>query len=257
MRNLNDLSTTQRVELAKKKTQRLVDLTIDLIARHEINRIVVYSPRLATQIPQSFAAHAFNSFQDSLYSFGLVRLCALWGKPRSNDFEMESIPAVVDLIEPAAVLDSLQREAYLQHSNPIPIIGLQDEPPEIRAAIEQEERASTESWARQQSEKFRRQLETAIQRTRRISSSTRLESIVNHRDKHLAHSLAETQREKRGPVQALKYGYERDLIWKTVAIVDRLHLGINGAGFSWKESVRIARKNAEALWYGCTFKVLE
>lgn len=256
-KKLSDLTADQRVEFAKKKTQKLVDHTIGLITLHETNRIVVYSPQLSSQIPQSFAANAFNSFQRSLYGFGLVRLSALWIAPRDNDLDMESLPAVVDLIDRTDVLDILERETYLAHLSPIGIIGLEDMSPELRGRAKQEERAFIESWARQQSTKSKRKLKSAIAWTRRAGSSDKLKSVINHRDKFLAHSLSQTRAEKNGPVGPMMYGYERDLIWKTVAIVHRLHLGVNGAGFTWKDSVRIARKNAEALWLGCTFKVLK
>ena len=54
----------------------------------------------------------------------------------------------------------------------------------------------------------------------------------------------------------MKLGYEKDLLEETIQIVDDLHFSINGAGFSWQKSRHIARKNAAALWEGCTFNVL-
>lgn len=256
-KNIADLSVTERIELAKQKTKRIVDHTIDLIALHEANRIVVYSPQLSKQIPQSFAANAFNGLQLSLYSFALVRLCALWDERNPVDLDMESIPTVVSLIEAPDVLDTLQAEVRQRHSTPPTIFGLENESPEMKAWVEQEAQASAEADAQRDSEKARAGLESAIQWTGSIGKSDKLRAIRNHRDKHLAHSLTETHREKRGPVPPAKYGYERRILGKTIVIVNRLYLGINDVGFSWTESFRIARKNAEALWNGCTFKVLE
>jgi hypothetical protein len=76
-RSLNDLTTAQHGELAKKKTQNLVDHTIRLLSFHETNRIVANSPRLSSQIRPSFAANALKRFQHSLHGIGLVRLSAL------------------------------------------------------------------------------------------------------------------------------------------------------------------------------------
>lgn len=245
-----------RIALAKQKTQRLVDHTLDLLTLHETNRIVVYSPQLAKQIPQSYAAHAFNSFQQSLYSFALIRLCVFWDECRTDDFDMESIPAVVNLIESVDVMDALQEEARRAHGQVPVFFGMEDHAPELRAEIEASLLAYAENEAIREGQKAGARLATAVRWARRVGASNKLISVRNHRDKNLAHSLAVTRREKRGPVPVPKYGFERGLLWKTVAIVNRLHLGINGSGFVWKESMRIARENAESLWTRCTFDVL-
>ena len=49
---------------------------------------------------------------------------------------------------------------------------------------------------------------------------------------------------------------EKDLLEKTIEIVDGLYSSINGAGFTWDESRDIARKNAHSLWAGCTIEML-
>jgi hypothetical protein len=41
---------------------------------------------------------------------------------------------------------------------------------------------------------------------------------MNLRDKHLAHSLSTSHREKIGPVQPVKYGDERDMLNETLPI---------------------------------------
>jgi hypothetical protein len=53
--------------------------------------------------------------------------------------------------------------------------------------------------------------------------------------------------ERKQAVENMKYGDERRLLWKTIAVVNALHLGVK----------EIARKNAAALWEGCSFKVLD
>jgi hypothetical protein len=64
-KKIADLGAAERVEVAKEQTRRLVDLAIELVALPKTNRIVGYSPRLATPIPRSFAAHAFNHLHGS------------------------------------------------------------------------------------------------------------------------------------------------------------------------------------------------
>jgi hypothetical protein len=258
-RNLNDLTTAERVELAKKKTQRLVDVLIDVVNLHEANRIVTYSPLLAGQIPQSFAANAFNSFQRCMHGFELIRLCVLWDPCGVDDLEKESIPAVINLISTKDVLDHLQHETWRAHrAIPTMIANEHEHSAEVLAAIRQAVDEHTEAHATQEARTIRRKLEFAIRWTRMLERSKRVEATRNYRDKHLAHSLGMTRLEqKRGPIGPMRYGYDRDLLTRTLALVNLLHLGINGAGFTWSESVRIARRNAEALWKGCTFSVIE
>src|SRR5262245_62743469 len=100
------MATGERVEAAKGKTDRVVDHLFQLIALHENNAVVVYSDALALQIPRSFAANAFNVFQQSLYRFEIVQLCALWDRAW-HDLSRESIPTIVELIAVANVIGSL------------------------------------------------------------------------------------------------------------------------------------------------------
>jgi hypothetical protein len=78
---------------------------------------------------------------------------------------------------------------------------------------------------------------------------------MNLRDKHLAHSLSKTRREKVGPLPPVKYGDERDMLEATLPIVEALYRWINGASLSFQDSREIDRKNAKALWEACTFNI--
>jgi hypothetical protein len=42
----------------------------------------------------------------------------------------------------------------------------------------------------------------------------------------------------------------------SIPIIERLYCWVNGKSFSIEDSQGIDQKNAEALWNGCTFKVL-
>ena len=89
-----------------------------------------------------------------------------------------------------------------------------------------------------------------------ILSSPRHRSVMNMRDKHLAHSLTETRREKEGPVEPMKYGDETALLKDSIPIIESLFCWVNGKSFLISESQRIDHENAEALWHGCKFDVL-
>jgi hypothetical protein len=99
--------TEERIRLAKLKMRRVVDHLITLVALHENNRLIVYSPTLSDQIPRSHAANPFNLFQRSVHSFEIIRLCALWD---GNDPAKENIPTVVQLIDNPEIVDALEVE---------------------------------------------------------------------------------------------------------------------------------------------------
>jgi len=122
------------------------------------------------------------------------------------------------------------------------------------AAIEQETlEAANVQFADEQASKARTELRQAIEDVRAVLSSPRLASIMNMRDKHLAHSLETTRREKDGPVQPMKYGDETKLLNASIPIVERLYCWVNGTSFSIENSQEIDQDNAEALWTGCKF----
>jgi len=86
------MSVSERVEIAKEKTKRVVDHLHYLLELHENNVIVLYTPTLSQQIPESFAANAFNVFQQGMYQFEIVRLCALWDRAEP---EKENIRTII------------------------------------------------------------------------------------------------------------------------------------------------------------------
>jgi hypothetical protein len=79
---------------------------------------------------------------------------------------------------------------------------------------------------------------------------------MNLRDKHLAHSLSETRRERKtGPVPPMKYGDEREVLSCSLSIVEAFYCWVSGKSFSFAASQEIARNNAGALWKRCTFDI--
>jgi hypothetical protein len=224
---IKDLPRPERITLAKAKMTKIIDHFLYVIELHANNSFVVFSPVLASQIPRSYAANAFKVFQRSMYQIEIVRLCAIWD---SIDLDKENIPTVVALIDDDEIIEMLAEETRSQH---------QDQRDQQFA----DERASL----------ARTGLQQAIAAARTVLSSTRLASIMNIRDKHLAHSLETTRREKNGPVQPMKYGDETELLNASIPIIERLYCWVNGTSFSIENSQEIDQNNAEALWTGCKF----
>src|SRR5205807_2492090 len=101
--------------------------------------------------------------------------------------------------------------------------------------------------------KCRDELQQAIKSAMDIQKSSELAGIMNLRDKHLAPSLTQTRREKKGVVQLMKFGDETKLLEESLPIVEALFNWVNGASFSVADSREIDRENARLLWTGCTF----
>ena len=246
------MSTSERIQAAKAKTDRVVDHLLYLLALHENNAIIVYSDTLSSQIKRSLAANAFNVFQGGLHQFEIVRLCALWDRAGAD---RENIPTIIELIKPPDVIEALAQETLRHWSGIGGDIMDPSEDPELFALANAALQRSNEEFGQQQAQKARDELRKTITEVCTILDSPRLTSIMNLRHKHLAHSLTETNLEKAGPVAPMKYGDERTLLFESLPIVEALHCWINGKSFSFANSQEIARDNAEALWKRCTFDV--
>jgi hypothetical protein len=225
------MTLPERIEAAKAKTEKVVDHLSYLIKLHENNALVLYSPLLSSQIPTSHAANAFFNFRAGLHQIELVRLCSLWD---SVDLKKENVPTIIELIDQSDVVEALAKEAASPWEN-----------------LEREDK----EYGEQRTQKARTSLPEAIKDARAIMGSSHLQSIMNLRDKHLAHSLTETWREKAGPIAPMKYGDERVILEATLPIVEALHCWVNDGSFSFNDSREIDRKNAKALWEGCKFTI--
>jgi hypothetical protein len=230
-----------RVTLAKERIAQVVGHLLYVLELHENNAIALYSSTLSAQIPISFAAHAFNVFQQGLHEIEIVRLCALWDRA---ELEKENIPTVIELVDHPDVIESLAQgiSAFWKgHQGGVPAFAGAQSP-----AL----------FGEGQAQKARDELPKVIADGRKIMASPKLTSIMNRRHKHLAHSLSQTRREqKSGPIAPMKYGDEHEILEATVPIVDTLHCWVIGSSILFDDSRRIARKNAEALWTACKFKI--
>jgi AbiU2 len=249
--SFENLTLPERVKTAKEKTERVVDHLLYLLALHENNAIVLYSPTLSSQIPTSYAATAFNVFQRGLHQFEILRLCALWDRA---ELDKESIPTIIELIDHNGVIESLVQETASHWNGDVGSILNPSDDPDLHALEIDMLKLSNENFAKEQAQKARIELRKAIQDSRAISKSPQV--ITNLRNKHLAHSLSHTRREKASPIAPMKYGDEREVLNATLPIVESLFCWVNGCSFSFKESKDIDRENAEALWKGCSFNIV-
>ena len=131
-----------------------------------------------------------------MYQIEIVRLCAIWD---GIDLDKENIPTVVALIDDDAIIEMLAEETRSQQ--------------EARKTCNSQ--TSTHRW-------HEPNCWQAIEATRTVLNSPRLASIMNLRNKHLAHSLEITRRDKNGPVQPMKYGDETELLDASIPIIERL-----------------------------------
>jgi hypothetical protein len=247
------LTVDKKIALAKEKMQKVLDHFLYVIELHANNAFVVYSDTLVSQIPTSFAANAFNVFQRSMHQIEIVRLCALWDSIKPNK---ENIPTVVALIDDQDVIAALADEVRGHHANQGGHILNPSDDPELVKLEQEAVLNSQKQFGDEQAARATADLFEAIKDAKIIKASDRLASVMNLRDKHLAHSLTASYREKDGPIPPMNFGDETELLKASIPIVERLYCWVAGASFSIAVSEEIDQKNAEALWKGCTFKVL-
>ena len=222
-----NLPHAQRIEIAKARMKRVVDHLLYSIEIHANNSFIVYTPMLSSQIPKSFAANAFNVFQRSMHQFEIVRVCALWD---SAGLEKENIPTFVDLIADDAIIEILAEEARRPwDDNGFGILNLSTDP-EVEEVQKKVAKETDMQFGLNQAQRARVGLREVIDEVRAILASQQLRSLMNIRDKHIAHNLERTHREKHGPIEPIKPGYEIELFGQSIPIAERLYLWVNGIG---------------------------
>jgi hypothetical protein len=249
-----DLPNADRIERAKAKMKQVLDHFRYLLELHANNAFVVYSDTLARQIPFSHAANAFNVFQRSMHQFEIVRLCALWDRA---GIDKENILTVVELIDSAPIIDALADEmrSHWADRGPARLFNPSEDPKEA-AIVEEVQKRHPIEFGDQQAVKAKAGLRKVIADAREIEGSLRLTSVLNHRHKHLAHSLTITSKEKQRPVPPANYGDETQILDASIPIVEAIYCWVNGGSVSIDNSRQINERNAEALWRGCRIKVL-
>jgi hypothetical protein len=229
----------KKIELASAKIERVTGHIVHAVELHEANRFVTYSPHLSDQIPTSYAANAFNTFQDTMFRHEIIRICAIWDSSRSGDLEMESIRAIAQLIGDSETIHALvenQRKNTLDR--PWKILG----PDRDTKAMDDSIRKMIKGQADSAAELCNKYIQRSLFQSSKIINGERLASLRNIRNKHLAHSLSKTIWESKGPVKKPKYGYETHLLLRSILIADWLYLAICNSSFDWKGAIEIAKK---------------
>ncbi len=212
------LSTSERVERARTIISTQIDDLRELIAISEANRVIIYSPVLASQIPKSFAANAFNQFQWCSLNYEILRACSLWDNPRED---RASIPTLVALVNDAACRAQIESDLGGGH------------------------------YAAGHIHRFDR----AIRIAGAIATSKFKTALYDFRNRSLAHSLV--FHAPAAPVVLPKYGYERRLLRASIAVVSNFNNAVRDSSFAFDMAVEQSRRNARALWTNCTFTVPE
>ena len=246
------MDTLERFSLAQEKTRWMVDELIGLIALHENNALITYSPILSDQIPRSYAARAFNVVQESIHRYEIIRLCTFWD---GVDLDKANIPTVIELVDDPRIYRRAAQDLEDHWRSLGHVVANPDPDPAIQIKIEALLYESNQAFGRQEGVKAVQRLEETIKAARETIASPKLRSVRNARDK-LAHRLKVTRAEK-GPVTVhpAKYGDEKDLLEDTINIVGGLHFSINGTDWDWENSRRISRESARALWEHCSFDI--
>jgi len=227
------MSPHDRWQLAREKLSDsgnagVVPTLLGHMRAHENTRWLVYSSCLASQIPESHAAHAFIELQKSVLHFEIVRLCTFWD---TVDLDSRSIPTIVALANCSDVSKCVYDDHFSQYQN--------------------FDLTRAKEWG----SLARRRLRAGIRGAHEIENSNLLRHVRNFRDK-LAHQLEQSREEKRTAVPKPRYGDERKLLGKTITTVNRLYLSLNGTSFAWDSAKAMHKRNAEAFWNGVTIKVL-
>ena len=116
-REIEEMCPAQRCETAKTVLAGLNPRLIEAIGLNQANEIILFSDTLSKQIPESYAANAFNLFQDSLFRIEVITLCSLWDRA---DLDKHSIPLLRKLLDNEAVQDLLlQKHTAAEQEKPI------------------------------------------------------------------------------------------------------------------------------------------
>jgi len=250
-----ELDTATRIERAKKLIgEKIIDHVLEVVAIQANNEYLAYSDHLTSQIPRSYAAHAYNVLSQTSFFFGVLRTAALWDKAEENT---ASIMTVIEYVDDHEVIEALAEEHRQAHaSTGTRILGGAHPDPAVQAAIYKSLQESQQAFAEEQANKANRRLRRAICIARKIAASPALERLRNSRDKHIAHALTHTRREERKPIEPMKYGDEERLLRQSIWLTENLYCWVNGTSFDIQEDSRqIARKRAQELWQNVAFSI--
>lgn len=229
---MNTQSVDEKIAFARAKTKAVTYHLDEVIRIHENNAYVVYSKTISGQLQTSYAAHAFTTLQNTLINYELVSICRLWD---AADPAKENILTIAGLLKNEDVILKL---VNAERSN-------------WPSRIDQK-------YAEERANGMDAKIRQTLASIDAINASQQLASMMNIRDKHLAHSLEVTHREKKsGPVAPLRYGDETKILDQTIPIVEHLYQSINQTGYSFDDGRTYSKRHAAAFWKGIKVSALE
>lgn len=252
LKTVADLPVQERIERAKLCVEELTHRVREVLDLNAANEIIQYSGKLTEQVPKSYAARAYNAFQSAMMKQEIIRLLALWDEADENAI---SIPNAIALIDCEKVISALQEEHYRHHADSRYRNLNPSADPEIQAAMDEMFLAHQRKFAQSQQEMAGQVLLACVKKAKEIQDHQETTAIRNLRD-HVSHSLTKTKREMKAPVAKAKYGDEKELLTKSVALIEDLYVWVNGASFDISgECTAHAKRAAEELWMNCSFQI--
>jgi hypothetical protein len=207
--------------------------------------IVMFSPLLAEQVGRSYAAHAFNTFQQALFESVIIRLLALWEKPQKTEESLtNSFPAVVSLISRAEVRELVHSSCLNRMCDKWRNLGGLSE-------ITLDKIKTVESA--RVADKAMNKLTELINEIRGQEACPEKEALENFRHKHIAHLIEQTRLEvKRGsPIPFPKCEAVDNLLCKSLRVHSELSSVVLGVQVFWEPWIESCDRNAAFLWKGC------
>lgn len=241
--------------MASTKAGRISSYLHDVVDLHESNEIIQYSPTLRDQIPRSYAANAYNVFQDAMQRYEIVRICAFWDFPSLDNYSLLTVDALLDHSEIPDLVSARAKSDWLQID--IELVGQDKLAPADKQAADEALAIMRERDATTEANNARSVLQEALAELREIAKSETLRSVKNARNKYLAHTLESTREERRSVVAPMNHGDEGALLDRTLRIAGKLQLAIAGGNVEWEDVRRIARREAQALWGSCRFAITD
>lgn len=157
---------------ARQKLDNLIKAVERVICVHELNAHIQYSGEFIKKVNKSFASNGLITIQNELMASELLGVCKIWDR---YDFDGYSLTTIVEFAKEQSVRSELREEI-----------------------------ASGGCFHLKAADDFSRahSLASLSQKVNLIRESEVYTRTVNHRNKHIAHLLETTQREKCGKIDA-------------------------------------------------------
>lgn len=228
----NDLSTLQRLSVAKERLERLKDHLSFALAARESN-VQLLSARIRMQIPKSRAANCYNTLLISQLRHEVICLTAMWD---SAGTDLNSIPALLMLLNDAKVEKEIVARAEAQY-------GHSADNSDISAYIDQRRKEE-----KQRSMGSLKELKILAGT---FPKNARFKKVIDFRNETIAHTLSKAN-SKISINNIPKTKGFWDITMKCVSLLDYL---ISNKSMDWNGTEKIHRRNAHLFWKSVKFNL--